>query len=139
MPPPTQVGFTLLEMLVVVFILTLTAVALAAALPDWFGRGHLQYTSGQLAAGFKAARAQAARTGRTVTVVLDAQRRRIYLAGDAPRRTLTWPATVHIESSSRPLRFYPDGSSSGARYVLSQGHATSIVAVHPLTGMVGTP
>lgn len=139
-----QLGFTLLELMVVIGIL---ALALAIVAPS-LNRARLglmvRSAAYELAAGLRAARAAAQAGNSEQVVTLDLARRRYWAEGVvAPR---TFPANVAVElavpeserlgASAGRVRFFPDGSASGARVVLSDGRQAASVLVDWLNGDV---
>jgi general secretion pathway protein H len=139
-----QLGFTLLELMVVIGILAL-AVAIVAPSLNRARQGLMVRSAAyELAAGLRAARA-AAQTGNRVQVVtLDLAGRRYWAEGVVGPRTL--PASVAVElavpdserlgASAGRVRFFPDGSASGARVVLNDGRRAASVLVDWLNGDV---
>jgi len=141
-------GFTLLELMVVIGLLALAAAVVAPSL----GRARLglalRSTAYALAADLRAARAaaQAANLERILTV--DLAGRRYWAEGVVGVRTI--PSHVAVElavpeseraggeagpgSGSGRVRFFPDGSASGAKVLLSDGRSTASVLVDWLNG-----
>jgi general secretion pathway protein H len=96
------------------------------------------------AAGLRLAREEAIRGGRDVAFLLDVQGRRYRVEGD--RRTVSLPAglDLKLEGASSEMRddriggvrFYPDGSSTGGRVLITRdGHGYQ-VGVAWLTGRI---
>ena len=139
-----QLGFTLLELMVVIGML---ALALAIVAPS-LNRARLglmvRSTAYELAAGLRAARAAAQAGNRVEVVTLDLARRRYWAEGVVGPRT--FPASVAVElavpeserlgASGGRVRFFPDGSASGARVVLNDGRQAASVLVDWLNGDV---
>jgi general secretion pathway protein H len=139
-----QLGFTLLELMVVIGIL---ALALAIVAPS-LNRARLglmvRSAAYELAAGLRAARAAAQAGNRVEVVTLDLARRRYWAEGVVGPRT--FPANVAVElavpeserlgASAGRVRFFPDGSASGARVVLNDGRQAASVLVDWLNGDV---
>jgi general secretion pathway protein H len=139
-----QLGFTLLELMVVIGIL---ALALAIVAPS-LNRARLglmvRSAAYELAGGLRAARAAAQAGNRVEVVTLDLARRRYWAEGVVGPRT--FPASVAVElavpeserlgASAGRVRFFPDGSASGARVVLNDGRSTASVLVDWLNGDV---
>jgi general secretion pathway protein H len=139
-----QLGFTLLELMVVIGML---ALALAIVAPS-LNRARLglmvRSAAYELAAGLRAARAAAQAGNSEQVVTLDLARRRYWAEGVVGPRT--FPANVAVElavpeserlgASGGRVRFFPDGSASGARVVLNDGRSTASVLVDWLNGDV---
>jgi general secretion pathway protein H len=139
----SQLGFTLLELMVVVGIL---ALAVAIVVPS-LGRARpglaVRSAAYALAADLRAARA-AAQTGNVErTLTIDLANRRYWAEGVVGPRAL--PSSVAVElavpdsertgtAASGRVRFFPDGSTSGAKVVLGDGRSTAAVLVDWLTG-----
>lgn len=135
-------GFTLLEMLVVLSILSLTAVI---ALPQASGTRQgkaLEAAAVGLASEFKSARAAAIRSNTEQTLTIDTATRRYVREGWSEARALAGSFDVALDTirgertgpATGRVRFYPDGSATGGRVVLSNGSRRAIVAIDWLTG-----
>ena len=131
-----QDGFTLIELLIV---MSLIAIVYALALPA-FGTltadGRLNSATNALHAELRAARAQALLQGRSV--VLDPT------AGvsdpDIRFSVREWggseAAAAQNPIKDRQVRFFPDGSATGAQIVLSLDDSQRVVDLDWLTGKV---
>ena len=119
-PPPTERGFTLVEMLVVLTVLGLLAAALAGSMAggDRLAR---QKAAQTLRAAFAEARLEARRTGRTARIDPQALVEKSALA-EAP-----------FPLAGGGIAFYPDGSSSGGTVRLGDAR---LLQVDWLTGEV---
>ena len=146
-------GFTLLELLVVLAIagllLTLVPPAVSAVVPGV----KLKVAARELAVTFRDARSQAIHRNTTVNMTFELEPARYEIANGTPHHFpdgiqiafLDTNATMSTRSSSsldiRPakkyrLRFYPDGSSSGAAIRLANRDTYYIVDVSWLMGRV---
>jgi general secretion pathway protein H len=143
-------GFTLLELMVVIGILALAAAIVAPSL----GRARqglaVRSTAYALAADLRAARAAAQATNMERVLTVDLAGRRYWAEGVVGERTLPSHVTVELAvpeseraggeagpgSGSGRVRFFPDGSASGARVVLSDGRSAASVLVDWLNGDV---
>ena len=142
--PKRQGGFTLLEMLVVLLLLTLVY----ALAPPMFGSGlsttELKSAARQLAAGLRKARSHAIVTRREATLGVDVDAHRFQLTGDnkiypLPKQAELTVFTAKSETDSgqsASIRFFPDGSSTGGRITLAAGERKFLVDVDWLTGQV---
>lgn len=120
-------GFTLIEILVVLAIVTL-AIALIA------GRGQLgsrtlsaEAAAVQMATDLRAARAQAILHNRPVAVTIDLDRR-VWTAGDGTKRRFPRATEIRIttvagetRAKTAAISFQPDGSCTGGSVVLVDG------------------
>jgi prepilin-type N-terminal cleavage/methylation domain-containing protein len=134
-------GFTLLELLVTLFLVALALALVAPAL----GRTSDTVRARAEVAGFSAvlrhAREQAITTRQAHTVVVDpaAHRLTITTGDDEVRRARALPTRLAVEAVSRDalaVRFEPHGASSGGEFRLTSGGVTFRVTVDPVTGRV---
>lgn len=139
-----QQGFTLLELTVMIGILALAVAIVAPSLNRTRLGLTVRGTAYELAADLRAARAAAQAANTEHAVTLDLARRRYWAEGVVGPRTL--PASVAVElavpeserlgASGGRVRFFPDGSASGARVVLNDGRSAASVLVDWLDGDV---
>ncbi len=139
-----QLGFTLLEVMVVIGILALAVAIVAPSLSRARLGLAVRSTAYALAADLRTARAaaQAANIERELT--LDLGGRRYWAEGVVGPRMLPQnvavelavPESERIGAGSGRVRFFPDGSASGAKVVLSDGRLTASVLVDWLNGDV---
>lgn len=136
-------GFTLLEVLLVLVVLTLAAALSLPALVKPAGT-ELRTAAGSVAAGLRRAREAAVNRQAPATLTLDVQARRFSVSGDEGARQLPsavelslFTARAEIEDDGRGrIRFFPDGSSTGGRVTLARGERRYVVDVDWLTGRV---
>jgi general secretion pathway protein H len=135
-------GFTLLEVLLALTVLSLAALALGPRLVASAERGSVAQTLALLDSTLGGARAAALR-GRTVVVTLDLDRRRLRSSVD--NRWHGWPSNVDVNTETirelglrhRPtIAFLADGTSSGARIWVRSGTHERIRNVAWLTGAI---
>jgi general secretion pathway protein H len=136
-------GFTLLELIVTLFIIVLT-VGLAVPL---IGRSSDAIRARADVAGFSAvlrhARERAITSRRPHSVVIDPGAHKMtVLAGGADgdvKETRTLPDRISVQATPPPaltVRFEPEGTSSGADYRVTAGAVVYRVTVDPITGRV---
>lgn len=137
-------GFTLLEVLVVLFLMGL---AYAMAMP-MIGSGaaalELKSTTRQLAAGLRKARGNAITQRHETVLTLDVGKRLFGISGDPKTHVL--PARVEIslitarseqlDDQIGNVRFFPDGTSTGGKITLSVGETRQALNIDWLTGKV---
>jgi general secretion pathway protein H len=139
----SQLGFSLLELLLVLGIL---AVALAVVAPS-FNRARSTLTirtaALELASHLRAARAAASAQSVQKVLVFDPVTRKYWTEGAVHPRTLSQsvqmslivPDSERIDRTVR-IRFLPDGSASGGSIILQDGKAYWNVVVDWLSGDV---
>jgi general secretion pathway protein H len=137
-------GFTLLELLVVLALATLlVAIApplITASLPGI----ELKSSARSLTAGLRLAREEAIRSGQDVAFTLDLDNRTFEVGGgyrrvslpDSVEIKLTAAESEMLDEQVGAIRFYPDGSSTGGRIVVSTGASGWQVGVQWLTGRI---
>ncbi|MDR2244249.1 MAG: GspH/FimT family pseudopilin [Burkholderiales bacterium] len=141
-------GFTLLEMMVVLVLLT---IIMAAALPILLGDGpsdsEMRSAARQLAAAARHARSEAVAQRRETLLVLDLENRRFkidedpreYQLSEAIVLTLFTAQTDQVSDTIGSIRFFPDGGSNGGRITVGAGESSDHkyeVDVDWLTGRV---
>jgi general secretion pathway protein H len=140
----TSRGFTLVELLVALAIVTLLAAMLSPMLLPSPGRT-LNAAAGELVVTLREARRQAQATQARQRVVVDTEARRYGIASTGQWRDLPEGGSAELttarsllsdDETRGAIEFFPDGSSSGGRVVLGlDGHATQI-DIAWLTGQV---
>ena len=136
-------GFTLLELIVTLFIIVLT---IGLAVPV-VGRSSGAIRARADVAGFSAvlrhARERAITTRKSHAVVIDpAARKMTVFAGGTDgelKETRTLPERLTVQATPPPaltVRFEPEGTSSGAEYRVTAGDIVYRVSVDPVTGRV---
>jgi general secretion pathway protein H len=136
-------GFTLLETLVALALLAvLLAVAVPALAPS--PRAELRTAADTLASGLRQARLEAQRRQRPVALQLDLDARSLQIDSEARVRRLPSSIAIELVTAEQEMRgqgrggirFYPDGSSTGGRVILTLEGLEARVDVAWLTGRV---
>ena len=136
-------GFTLLELIVTLFVIMLT---IGLAVPV-IGRSSDAIRARADVAGFSAvlrhARERAITSRQSHAVVIDLAARRMTVLAGGPDGTVkearTLPERLTVQATPPPaltVRFEPEGTSSGAEYRVAAGGAVYRVTVDPITGRV---
>jgi general secretion pathway protein H len=139
-----EAGFTLLELTVVVAILALAAAVVAPSLNRARPGLAVLAAAHELAASLRAARAAARAANVERVVTLDLDGRRYWAEGVVGPRAiaanvavrLAVPEGERIGNASGRVRFFPDGSASGARVEIDDGRSAASVLVDWLSGDV---
>lgn len=128
-----EAGFTLLEVLLALSVLSLAAVTLGHRIAASAERDGVARTLALLDTTLRDARA-VAQQGQTVLVTLDLDSQRLHLSFEDQRHP--WPSNVSIDTKTAQelglprqpvIAFLPDGTSSGARISVRAGsHGVSV-------------
>lgn len=140
---PRNDGFTLIEMIVVLTVLSLMLLLIAGHGPPASRGLASRAAAGELAAGLREARSRAIGENRPVSLIVDLPGRR-YRIGDRPPVALPPDLTVALftvqsevrNASEGGIRFEPDGSSTGGWIELGDARARLKIGVDWLTGGV---
>jgi len=135
-------GFTLLEVLVVLLLMTLLVGLVPPMLSNRTGV-QAKSDARQLAAALRYARSQAIVQQRDTDLVLNIEKRRYKITGLRREYPLAENLDISLVTarelageSSGAIRFYPDGSSTGGRISIGAGGHEYKVDVEWLTGGV---
>ncbi len=137
-------GFTLVELMVVLGLLSLAYVLVAPSLNKAMGIGENRVASRELLAALREARATAIAESREVRFIVDGVSAS-YGAGQVrapiPRGfdiASDVPASRRLTARIAAIDFFPDGSSTGGAVVLAmRGGGRTTIAIDWLTGHVG--
>ena len=137
-------GFTLLELLVVLFILGVSISVLAPVVAKRAPGLQLKADTSLVAATLREARSFSIRDNTQVDVVVDVSARTLQPHYDADERKLEnelgmslLTATSEVQNTGRgTIRFFPDGTSTGGRIRLISETQANDVVVNWLTGYV---
>ena len=140
-------GFTLIEIVVVLAVAALMMTAVPPLFDAVLPGVELKGAARRTLASLRLARDTAIRTGGDTALTIDVESRRLSLPGFRPV-SLPGRIDLDLEVARRELldeergaiRFFPDGSSTGGRIVLSRGEGQEAtgyqVGVDWLTGRV---
>lgn len=133
-----QRGFTLLEMLVVIVLISIAAGLVGFGLQQGLKTARERQVVGQMVEALRSTRARAIVSGQTARTVFDLQALS-FQAPDRPRQH--WPADLQVtlhtaEQAGAAVAFYPDGSSTGGNLLLTNGSRRWRIDVGWLTGSV---
>lgn len=133
-----QRGFTLLEMLVVILLISLAVGLLGHGVGQAVQAANERRVVGQMVDALRATRAAAIVDARVARTAFDLQRLTFQAPGRAPH---AWPpqlqVTVHTaEQVGAAVEFYPDGSSTGGHLLLANGSRRWRIDIGWLTGSV---
>ena len=137
MPNP-QRGFTLLEMLVVIVLISIAAGLLGFGLQQGLKTARERQAVGQIVDALRSTRARAIVSGATQSTLFDLNT----LSFQAPDRPPKhWPAELQVtlhtaEQAGSAIEFYPDGSSTGGHLLLAHGTRRWRIDIGWLTGSV---
>lgn len=136
-------GFTLLELLVTLAVVSLALVLVLGYKAPWSTGLSLRATASTLASQLRLARSQAIADNRPILFVVDLDGHRYRVGNgeehDLPRRiklALLTVAGERLGKTTGSIRFNPDGSSTGGRISLAEGGQQIAVGVNWLTGRV---
>lgn len=138
-------GFTLLEMMLVMLlatlILTVVQANFSALVPSAGRQGEVRH----FVAALRAARGEAIREQREVTLMLDLKQHHYHRAGSEQRSSLPEDLVIHYHAPFTEVRapspvaisFFADGSSSGGLVELVMADERYLISIDWITGKVG--
>ena len=136
--PTLQRGFTLLEMLVVIVLISIAAGLVGFGLQQGLRAAAERQVVGQMVEALRSTRAKAIVSGTTEKTRFDLHA----LSFQAPGRPIRyWPADLHVtlhtaEHAGSAVEFYPDGSSTGGNVLVANGSRRWRIDIGWLTGSV---
>ena len=137
-------GFTLLELLMVLAIVSLMIAVVPPLLSGLGGGTELRGTARQLAAAMRIARSEAILRRQEAVLTLDLEERFFQVAGDTQKVSLPESIKVKLytaqaellDGATGAIRFFPDGTSTGGHVALANEKIGYSVNVDWLTGRV---
>lgn len=137
-------GFSLIELMVVMAIMTLIVAIVPPFIPGVMDSMNMKSAARELASELKLAQTQAIHSQRETVLSVDIDQHTFHRNGK--RTHLNIPAEGYISliiadserqsDKSGSIRFYPDGSSTGGQVKLAYQQQLYLVDVHWLTGKV---
>ncbi|HUZ66657.1 MAG TPA: GspH/FimT family pseudopilin [Beijerinckiaceae bacterium] len=138
---PGIAGFTLLEMLIALSILALTAAVTIPAIDRPNDRLILTSAARRMSAAMRLTRARAIGDNHTIAFLIDVVRRTYGSQAFAPQTLpsgvsvrMTFAKSMRRDRAVGGFRFFPDGESSGGEVVLRLHGKSARIAVNWLTG-----
>lgn len=125
-------GFTLLELLVILAIVSLVSAIAFPGVDKAMRRQGFVEAATRFEAALRGARAEAFRAGGAVPFEISADRRGFGYGGSFD----SLPEGVVADASGAAIRFYPDGTSSGGLVTLSDMRFELRWRVQPATGAI---
>ena len=136
-------GFTLVEMLVVLAIIALTATFAAPLLSGGADGLRLDMASRELATALRVTRSAAITRNTQIALMIDVDRRTFGSTVVSPRpfgpnieARLTYASVMRSAPSDGGFQFFPDGSSTGGDVTLSLRGKQTKLCIDWLTGTV---
>lgn len=138
----TETGFTLLELLIVLCVMALTAVFAMPLVRRPAGDATLIATAHRLANDMRMARASAIRDNRERTLTIDLAQRRFWVdgvtgatpIGSGIAVTLATLQKERLSPRQGRLRFFADGSATGGNVLFRDDRRTVVVKLDWMTG-----
>ncbi|QHF45798.1 general secretion pathway protein GspH [Pseudomonas sp. S35] len=133
-----QRGFTLLEMLVVIVLISIAAGLVGFGLQQGLRAAKERQAVGQIVEALRSTRARAIVSGTTESTVFDLRNLSVQAPGRPKKH---WPAELQVtlhtaEQAGSAVDFYPDGSSTGGNLLLANGSRRWRIDIGWLTGSV---
>ena len=137
-------GFTLLELIVVLFIVVLGFAAIGINLSSGNDSAELKVAARDIVSALRYARGQALISHRETTITLDlvknsytvSSRGKVYPIPKTVKVTVVTAQSEINNEGVGNIRFFADGSSTGGRITLSRGKAGWQIDINWLTGKI---
>jgi general secretion pathway protein H len=137
-------GFTLLELLVVLFIMILGFAVVGINLSSGSGSAALKVATRDMVSALRYTRGQALMLHQEATMTIDLTEN-TYTVSDRPKSYII-PKSISLtvvtaqsevrENGIGNIRFFPDGSSTGGRITLEQDKLAAEININWLTGQI---
>ncbi|MBE9549999.1 MAG: prepilin-type N-terminal cleavage/methylation domain-containing protein [Proteobacteria bacterium] len=138
---PSQRGFTLIEILVVMVLIGLMVSMVGLSMSKSVSRAEIRNASRDVLSALRYTRTQAIVTHREQVLMVDLEQRTISAPGQKviklPEGIELGMTTARREQQSETLagiRFFPDGGSTGGKVFLTVGEREYIIHIQWLTG-----
>lgn len=137
-------GFTLLEILVVFFIMGLILVIVPPFLPNVLASTYVKSATRELAANLKHARSQSIEHQKETALIVNIEDKNFKLEKkikdlklpDDSSLSLITADSEQLSEKEGQIRFFPDGSSTGGQIKLTYLNKEYVIDIHWLTGKV---
>jgi len=137
-------GFTLLELVVVLFVVVLGFSVIGLNLSSGNDSTEIKAAARDIVSALRYARGQALMTHEEATVALDLSdnsytvsgRDKLYHIPEAIDVTVVTAQTELTGEGTASIRFFADGSSTGGRVTLERGNASWKIDINWLTGQI---
>ncbi len=141
---PSTAGFTLLELVIALAILSLILAVVIPFVSLGTGRAEIKASARAIASELRLARSEAISQARAQTLIFDLQRKRFgqdrdNLANRLPddvEMTLLTAESERLDQHQAGIRFFPNGSSTGGKVTIATDKLRFEVSVDWLTGKV---
>ncbi len=137
-------GFTLLELIVVLFIVVLGFSAISINLSSGNDAAALKAAARDIVSALRYARGQALISHQEITLTLDlgtnsytvSSRDKVYAIPKAIKVTVVTAQSEINDEGRGNIRFFADGSATGGRITLARGNAAWQIDINWLTGQI---
>jgi len=142
--PRLNNGFTLLELLVVLFIMILGFSIVGINLSSGDGSAALKVAARDMVSALRYTRGQALMSHQVAIMAVDLSENTYTVSDRAKQYVIPKAVTLTVVTAQSELsgngtaniRFFPDGSSTGGRITLEQGKLASEININWLTGQI---
>jgi general secretion pathway protein H len=139
-----RAGFTLIELIVVLVIVTLLFMIAVPQMGNVLPQMKLKSGAREVMGALRESRSRAIMSNSDVVFSLDVDRHRYLISGDKKTHSISGNSKISLYTVQRKrrsdalggIRFFPDGSSTGGRVVLSDAKSSYEISVDWFTGRV---